>query len=457
MFKKIVAILLSSVLAVSALAGCGSDSSSKDTGSAAGTSSVAQETKKEPVTINLWTLLPDDTLPDSIPGYIKAWSEKYQKENEHVTLKITHNQTMEKLLTAVSSGSGPDIFYNQWPNCATWSDKGALYDMTELVNNDKNFDKDDFVKGAWDRGVYKNKVYGIPFGIASSEIFYNVDLLKEAGYDAPPKTIEELVEMAVKLTKYDSKGNITQAGFIPDMPWLDNVLWPVAFGANWIDTDTNKITFDSPEMAAAYQWMVDLNQKIGADKLLKFKSSLSKLDSGSDPFVAGKVAMMFSGEWEFGTIEKFKPDMNYEVAPIPYPAAKPELAGSMFITTNVWNINAKTKVDINEVWNALSSLTSKETYTEMAKGVKGAGQLMGRKSALDSFPSTANPKFKDVANMLKNPNTSGFPMLAYVNEYLTYINDEMTLALSGKQTVAEAQKKVVEKVQPLADKNPINK
>lgn len=461
MFKKLVAILLSIFMVASVFAGCGSDKASEETESAstssATESSTAVETKKEPVTINIWTLIPDDTTEDSVPGYLKAWAEKYQKENDYATIKITHNQTTEKLLTAVSSSSGPDIFMNQWPNCATWSDKGALYDLTDLINNDAQFDKNDFTKGAWERGVYKDKVYGLPFEIFSSEIFYNMDLLAEAGYSAPPETIGQLVEMAVKLTKYDAKGNVTQAGFIPDMPWLDNVLWPVAFGAKWIDTATNKITFDSPEMAAAYQWMVDLNKKIGPEKLLKFKSSLSKLESGQDPFVTGKVAMMFSGEWEFGTIEKYKPDLNYGVASIPYPDGKPELKGSMFITTSVWNINANTKVDINEVWKALASMTSKETYAEMAKGTKGAGRMMARVSALQKLPDTANPKFKEVATLLASPNTDGFPMLAYINEYLTYINDEMTLALAGKQTVAEAQKKVVDKVQPLADKNPINK
>jgi maltose-binding protein MalE len=58
--------------------------------------------------------------------------------------------------------------------------------------------------------------------------------------------------------------------------------------------------------------------------------------------------------------------------------------------------------------------------------------------------------------MLSSPNAAGFPMLPYIGEYLTAINDEMALALDGKKTVAEAQKKVVEKVQPLADKNPVN-
>ena len=47
-------------------------------------------------------------------------------------------------------------------------------------------------------------------------------------------------------------------GLIPDYPWLDNVLWPVAFGAQFIDEETNTITFDSPEMLKAYQFQACL-------------------------------------------------------------------------------------------------------------------------------------------------------------------------------------------------------
>jgi len=453
-------------MAVSVMTGCGASDKKAETAPektvAAEVSAPAEEAKtleekKKPVTINIWHASADDKEEESFAWYINKWAEKYMEKYPHVTVKITPNQSRDKMLTAISSGTGPDIFQNLWQNCATWSDKGALYDLTDLVNNDPNFDKDDFVKGAWERGVYKNKVYGIPFDIFSSEIFYNKDLLAEAGYSGPPETIEELVEMAIKLTKYDKNGDIIQAGYVPDLPWLDNVLWPVAFGAKWIDPVTNKITFDSPEMAAAYQWQVDIYDKLGRDKLMKFRTGLSKLSGAQDPFMTGKIAIMFNGEWTFENIKRYKPDLNYGVAPIPYPKDHPELKGSMFITTSVWSINANTKVDIKEVWNCLADLTSKQHYKELTKGVQGAGKMYSRKSSLQAFPETADPLFKEVAVMLQSPNTDGFPMLAYVNEYLTAIGDEMTLALNGKQTVAEAQRKVVEKIQPLADKFPINK
>lgn len=452
MLRKSLSIIVALAMTLTLAAGC---TSKKNNEKGESDKPGTVETKKDPVTLKLWHLWAEDTDPESIQARMKEWAKKYNEKNPHVTVEVLGNATVDKTLTALSGGDGPDILMNQWPNCATWSDKGALMDLTELVNKDSAFDKNDIIKSAWERTSYKDKIYGIPFGIGSSEIFYNKDLLAKAGYNAPPETMEELVEMADKLTIKDDKGNITQLGFLPDYPWLDNVLWPVAYGAKWIDTKTNKITFDSPEIAASYQWQVDIYKKYGVDALTKYKSGFG--NEAQDPFISGKLAMMFRAEGQIATIKKYAPNLNYGVAPIPYPKNRPDLKGSMFITANVWNISSKTKYK-DEAWKALADLTSKEQMKEFSKGLKNSGMLFSRASALEAMQSMDVPKeMKEVAKMLQGPNVTGFPMVAYINEYLTAINDEMKLALSLKQSVADAQKKVVEKVQPMADKNPINK
>ena len=50
-------------------------------------------------------------------------------------------------------------------------------------------------------------VYGAPLASMIIQMFYNKDILEEIGYTEPPKTMEELYEMAVKATEVDDKGN----------------------------------------------------------------------------------------------------------------------------------------------------------------------------------------------------------------------------------------------------------
>ena len=55
--------------------------------------------------------------------------------------------------------------------------------------------------------------YAVPTSIRNFALVYNVNLLKEAGWDAPPDTWDEFVEAAKDCTIYDDAGNITQAGY----------------------------------------------------------------------------------------------------------------------------------------------------------------------------------------------------------------------------------------------------
>ena len=86
--------------------------------------------------------------------------------------------------------------------------------------------------------------------------------------------MDELIQCIDDCTKVGADGSIEQMGLIPDYPWLDNVLWPVAFGAQFIDEETNTITFDSPEMLKAYQFQADIYSKYGYDNVKRFIDSL---------------------------------------------------------------------------------------------------------------------------------------------------------------------------------------
>ncbi len=75
---------------------------------------------------------------------------------------------------------------------------------------------------------------------------------------------------------------------------------------------------------------------------------------------------------------------------------------------------------------------------KLADQTKGMQGLYSRKSVLNNMPEGTPEELKEVAKMLQGDNVKGFPMLAYINEYLTIINDEMQLTLTGKETVDEA-------------------
>ena len=65
-------------------------------------------------------------------------------------------------------------------------------------------------RNALDITSVDGKEYGVPFRYDGSSIYYNIDMLKAAGYDAFPETWDEMVEMSKKLSKDGVYG------FVPD-------------------------------------------------------------------------------------------------------------------------------------------------------------------------------------------------------------------------------------------------
>ena len=305
-----------------------------------------------------------------------------------------------------------------------------MYDLTEFVNGgDAEWNKDDFIDAAWDVCTYEDKVYSIPFTYSSTFLFYNKDMLAEAGWEEFPKTMDELIQCIDDCTKVGADGSIEQMGLIPDYPWLDNVLWPVAFGAQFIDEETNTITFDSPEMLKAYQFQADIYSKYGYDNVKRFIDSLGARATTEDPLFTGKLAIRWQADSALASMVDAAKETgtNMGIAPMPAPA------------------EATLKV--------LKSLTSAENMAFMAEGDYGNGAFMPRKSALDAVIAMdgVSEEAKQVAEMLRDGEFRAFPMSSYVNEYLTEISTYMTEALAGNMTVEDAAKAVVEAVQPMAD------
>ena len=250
-----------------------------------------------------------------------------------------------RFLVSVAGGVPPDLIRFDRYAITEWAARGAFAKLDHFVaadtatNDPAAIRPENFYKSCWDEVVYEHPVthergtYAIPADVDDRALFYNKDLLKRGGFvdstgeARPPRTWDELEEMAVRLTERDSRGRITRLGFAPNFgnAWLYLYSW--MNGGEFLSADRRRCTLNSPPVVQALEWMTRLYDRVGgAQAVYAFQGGsqagqASAAPGALDLFVQGNVALKIDGYWQFPeTLAQFGRDLNYAVAPPPMPA-----------------------------------------------------------------------------------------------------------------------------------------
>ncbi|MFW6389956.1 MAG: ABC transporter substrate-binding protein [Halanaerobiales bacterium] len=380
-------------------------------------------------------------------GPIEARIEEFNEMQNDIHVKILGNQDPTKQLTAMSGGNPPDLALTFWNNLGPWSDSGAVLDLTEYIEKE-NYNTSNLIPAALERMKVDDKYYGLPFTMSiASKLMYNKDVLAEAGLSEPPETLEELFDYSKKLT-IEEDGKITQIGFIPDYPWIDNVFWPVIFGGSFYDEETGEITANSQENIDAIAYQAKFYEEFGEDAISKYRSGMGQRDTSSDPLVNGELAMIIG--WEYNYAEDRGEDGIIGVVDFPYPEDRPDLAGSGMVSPRAIFIpsNAEHK---DEAWELMKYLVSEEA--QINQSIE-SDTIPTTISALHNPRLTKNEEVKELWEFFeaaKDENLQGFPNSVYINQYLQALTEQTEKALIGDISAEEAMNNVKEEIQPLAD------
>jgi len=317
------ALLLAVVMLLTACSGGGSKSAGNegasgnaasndtaDTGGASGGSSG------DPVTITFWFPWGGDFQKEFAETVVKP----FEAANPDIKVKMTfventgNTQASDKLLTAIAGGKAPDVALFDRFMVGQWADKGSLEDITEYVERDDMAGI--YYPSVWSEAQYEGRTYALPWNTDNRGMYYNKNLMKEAGLDPekPPVTMAELDAMAEKMFKKNGSGKYDQVGFIPWMGqgFLYTQGWN--FGGQW--EKDGELTPNDPQIVKALEWMQGYAKKYDAKTLTSFSDAMGQ--TGQNPFLSGKVGFIFDGNWLLNDIDKYKANFEWGVAPMPY-------------------------------------------------------------------------------------------------------------------------------------------
>jgi multiple sugar transport system substrate-binding protein len=205
---------------------------------------------------------------------------------------------IQKVLQQASSETLPDVLMLDNPDVQQIAATGALAPLNELGLN-----ADGVIKGMVDATSYQGKLYGLAPVTNTIALFYNKDMLAEAGVQ-PPKTWDELKAAAKKLTKPGRYGMAFNANATYEGSWQ---FLPAMWTNGGDETDLT-----SPQVAEALQLWTDLVKDGSASK------SVINWTQGdvNDQFIAGKAAMMVNGPWQIPALNK-NPKVKWDVVQFP--------------------------------------------------------------------------------------------------------------------------------------------
>lgn len=287
--KKVTALILSAVM-VLGLTACG------------GTGGASGEEAGEKTSITVYTeWVGSHPYSEYFADRVKSFEEEHPDINvnvEEIAGSTTANMDA-KLKVQISSGELPDVFYtNDQSIIRLAKESNLLYDFKEKLDADtelKNeLDMNDIA--SWNEGT--DHVYGICSHKDFFGMFYNKEILKEAGYDEVPETWDEFYEMcdAIKENGIAPMAMETKTAWYSSLMLLAIMASQNEQGLEMANT-IGLTDYNTPEFIEA------------AGQLQEIFTEYSTTDApGSDisvalnNFTSGKAAMVLDGAWRIGEL-----------------------------------------------------------------------------------------------------------------------------------------------------------
>lgn len=298
-----IVLLLAIVLVIAACSGKGKESSSESKGG-----------NSEKVELTFWNSW---TEPSPQNEASSRQIEKFMKENPNIIIKqekIPHDQFKVKVKTQAAGKQLPDLV-QVWPGAELKPlvSGGLLHNIDDILDH-----WDELIpKGQLGDYQIDGKQYAIPASLTpTSLVYFDKDMLAEAGYEEFPKTYEEFKTLINTLNEEKvipiALGNKAQ--------WLMQSSYISTIGDRLTGDDFLSAVLETGEKKFTDEKFIEALYVIKELADIKaFNEDFNSIDNTQhrDLFILGDAAMMIDGIWSLGPILESVPDKNIGIALFP--------------------------------------------------------------------------------------------------------------------------------------------
>ncbi|MGV2827084.1 ABC transporter substrate-binding protein [Myxosarcina sp. GI1(2024)] len=184
--------------------------------------------------------------------------EKFHRQHPQIRIKVfaapSDTNQVEDLYTSsfLLGESVYDLVYMDIVWTPKFAAAGWLEDLSGRLSDEE---LDEFLEGDINGGMYRGKLYRVPFRSDAGMLYYRTDWLAEAGYQ-PPETFADLLKISQDLQQQ----GLTDWGYVwqgKQYEGLSAMFVEILEGSGgfWIDPDTLEVGLERPEAVEAVDFL----------------------------------------------------------------------------------------------------------------------------------------------------------------------------------------------------------
>jgi multiple sugar transport system substrate-binding protein len=343
-----------------------------------------------------------------------------------------------KLLTAVVGAATPDLAQlgNTWiPELA---ELHALEPLGARVQRSGSVQPSDYFDGIWDTNVIDGLLYGVPWYVDTRLLFYRTDLLKQAGFDAPPENWKQWRQTMAAIKQRAGPGHFSI--LLPLNEFEPLTALALQQREPLLRDGGGRGNFDSPGFRKALGLYVEMFDRSWAPLV-----SEAQISNVWDEFGRGYFAYYISGPWNIGEFQRRLPpehSHDWMTAPLPGPdGPSASIAGGSSL---VIFANSPRKEQAWQLIEYLSRPDVQERFRTLT------GDLPPRRSVWNLPALAADPYARAFRQQLERVRPAPkVPEWEHIEDEVKLVGE---LAATGQMTVEHAARELDRRVDAILEK-----
>ncbi|OWA34474.1 ABC transporter substrate-binding protein [Saccharibacillus sp. O16] len=406
---------------------------------------------KQPIKVVWWHAMGGE-LGTVVDELVKQFNESQSEVQVEAVFQGTYDENLNKLKTALGSGTGPTLMQNYEIGSRYMIDTGAITPMQQFIDAE-SYDVSQLEPNILGYYTFDDRLYSMPFNTSNPILYYNKDAFKKAGLDAdnPPKTYAEVEAAAKKLTKDGmTGGSFAIYGWFMEQ-LLANQGAELLNNSNGREGMADQSLLGEQAAVSTLEWwkkMVDEGVMLNLGR---------KTDDTKKAFAAGQIAMTLDSTAALrGIVQAAEGKFEVGTAPLPKPTEADAGKGGVVVGgASLWIMNDRPEEEQQAAWKFVKFLAEPSTQ---AYWHVHTGYFPITKAAYDEDLVKENlkkyPQFQTAVDQLHGteltPATQGavmgvFPEARQLTE--TAIEEALTGAAKPQDALNRAAAEITQKIQ----------